>query len=66
MIKKAAFVLGLALSTAGPAIAQEYPWCLQYDDAQHCSYATLQQCLTDRQGLGGFCNQNSKYFPVSP
>jgi len=42
------------------------PWCLQssaYDGGQDCSYATLAQCLADRQGLGGFCGQNPRYRP---
>ena len=59
-------VLGATLSTAH---AQNYPWCLQsgaFDGSQHCTYTTLQQCLVDRQGLGGFCGQNPTYTPLPP
>jgi hypothetical protein len=66
MMRLFGVILGTLTATTGVAHAQNAPWCLQYDDAQHCTYDTLQQCLVNRQGLGGFCNQNSTYVPSSP
>jgi hypothetical protein len=66
MIKTAAFAVAFALGTAGSAMPQGAPWCLQRESAQSCTYSTLQQCLANRTGAGSFCNQNSTYTPVPP
>jgi hypothetical protein len=36
---------------------QVYPWCRQSEFVR-CIYRSLEECLADRQGLGGFCIQN--------
>jgi hypothetical protein len=38
-------------------------WCLNTPDAgpYDCGYATLQQCLASRAGVGGSCNPNPRY-----
>ncbi len=62
-------VFVVALGIGARAEAQNYPWCLQsdaFEGSQHCTYSTMQQCLFDRQGLGGFCNQNPTYGPLPP
>src|SRR6516164_9684476 len=53
---------------ASAAQAQNAPWCLQSssDGSLHCTYATFQQCLVDRQAENGFCTQNSTYQPALP
>jgi hypothetical protein len=51
MIKTAVFAVAFALSTAGSAMAQGAPWCLQHEDSQSCTYSTLQQCLANRTGV---------------
>ncbi len=61
--------LGMLGATLNAAHARNYPWCLQsdaFEGAQNCAYTTLQQCLFDRQGLGGFCNQNPTYVLPPP
>ena len=59
-----ALVLAGTALLAQPAKADPYPWCAIYggnDGTQSCYYMTFQQCLTQIQGLGGFCNQNPGY-----
>lgn len=38
-------------------------WCLNNTDGgpYDCGYATLQQCLASRSGVGGSCNPNPRY-----
>lgn len=49
---------------AAPAHAQNYPWCVvssAYEGGQNCSFTTLDQCMATRQGIGGFCVENTQY-----
>jgi hypothetical protein len=64
MMRLIGVAIGTLIAAIGVAHAQNAPWCLQYEEAQHCTYETLQQCLANRTGLGGFCNQNSTYTPI--
>jgi len=53
-----------AVSFAGGAQAQSYPWCAHYDkgdDVMNCGFISFQQCLTDVSGVGGFCQPNNTY-----
>jgi Protein of unknown function (DUF3551) len=45
---------------AGPACAQNLPWCatLDTDGSQDCSYYTEQQCREEISGIGGMCSFN--------
>ena len=60
-------VITVATVINSPTKAQNYPWCAQYSDgsggAMNCGFASLQQCLADVSGIGGFCTQNSTYQP---
>lgn len=45
-----------------PAQANDPPWCLiSAAGDEHCRYNTLEECLRDRVGGGGFCNPNPRY-----
>jgi len=64
--------LGLAVALAGtmmPAMAQNYPWCVQYggrgDGAMNCGFVSFEQCMQTAQGAGGFCIVNNRYVPPS-
>jgi len=55
---------------AGPYVWREQhrantrgAWCLSNPDGgpYDCGYATLQQCLVSRQGVGGSCDPNPRY-----
>jgi hypothetical protein len=68
-MKRLAIALGISGALFGTACAQNYPWCLQsgaFLGSVHCSYPSLEQCVFDRQGLGGFCRQNPEYAPAQP
>ena len=55
------------LTTAGLATranAQNYPWCVQssaYEGGENCGFATHEQCMATLQGIGGFCQINTRY-----
>jgi hypothetical protein len=65
----------LALSVAVPlalvaladaAVAQNYPWCAQYNSrggARNCGFVTWEQCMATVRGAGGFCERNAMYRP---
>jgi Protein of unknown function (DUF3551) len=66
-------VLALAAAAAlafaqQPAQARDYPWCLISGyGGQHCAYDSLEACLRDKVGGGGFCNPSSSYrAPAQP
>ncbi len=51
-----------ALSQRPAARAAEPPWCLISGfGGERCSYGSLDACLRDRAGGGGFCNPNPRY-----
>jgi len=55
-----------ASALAGPAAAQNYPWCAHYDKdggSMVCGFTSFEQCLADVRGIGGFCEQNNTYVP---
>ena len=61
--------VGVVAGMAAPVRAQNYPWCLQsgaFLGSVHCTYPNLEQCVFDRQGLGGYCSQNPEYAPAQP
>lgn len=47
-----------------PATASELPWCLLgYGGSNgRCYYNSLEECIRDRAGGGGFCNPNPFYY----
>jgi hypothetical protein len=63
-------VFGVAVATTAfgtNARAQNYPWCALLNDgeggATNCGFSTLQQCMADVSGLGGYCEPNNTYVP---
>jgi hypothetical protein len=53
-----------AAATGSRAKAQTYPWCALYTkDSESCSFVTLEQCMADVSGIGGFCQKNDWYKP---
>jgi hypothetical protein len=45
-----------------PSQAAEAPWCLiTAAGCERCHYTSLDDCLRDRVGGGGFCNPNPRY-----
>jgi Protein of unknown function (DUF3551) len=73
IMQRLPFVLAIALAAiaqqAQTAAAQDpraYPWCAEYSDdvgAMSCGYASMQQCLAEVSGIGGFCIENPGYRP---
>jgi hypothetical protein len=61
-------ILAVAAGTGTRAEAQNMPWCAQYStrDGSTCGFTTFQQCMATITGIGGFCNQNWQYKPVTP
>ena len=60
-------VLAILAGTGTRAQAQNYPWCVlssAYEGGENCGFVSFGQCLATRQGIGGFCVQNSQYQPV--
>jgi Protein of unknown function (DUF3551) len=55
-----------AFAIGSYAEAQTYPWCALYTkDSASCSFVTLEQCMADVSGIGGFCQKNDWYKPTS-
>ena len=55
--------------SAGPARAQEYPWCAHYDmgdEALNCGFVSYAQCMATVSGIGGSCMANNTYRPAAP
>jgi len=60
-------VIGVAV-LAGPAAAQNYPWCavLNTGDASYnCGFVSFEQCLATVRGIGGTCMVNTTYNPAA-
>jgi len=51
--------------TAGPAYAQNLPWCatIYTQGTTQCFYYTQQQCLEAMSGVGGDCTPNPSAGP---
>jgi hypothetical protein len=59
-------VLAILVATAaiGPrAEAQNYPWCANNKGSMNCGFTTIEQCMADVSGTGGYCVQNTQYVP---
>jgi hypothetical protein len=71
MMKAALTVFAVVLAAASigtPAHAQNYPWCAFYTgpfSATNCGFSTYQQCLATISGVGGYCQPNTMYVPLS-
>jgi hypothetical protein len=67
-MKHALYVLALVAASAAistSAKAQDYPWCANYTKGSiSCSFVTLEQCMADVSGIGGFCERNTLYHPT--
>jgi hypothetical protein len=72
----AALVLAVpAVLTQAPARAYEmpydpYPWCANYaagtgGGGTNCGFLTIEQCRATVSGIGGFCEPNQFYNPVT-
>jgi hypothetical protein len=67
-VRFAVLVLGILLgaAAAGPAQAQNYPWCARYGGgrggAQNCGFVSFEQCMATVTGIGGYCARNPQYF----
>ncbi len=53
---------------AGPAKAQNYPWCAIYSGGAagggtNCGFVSYEQCMATARGLGSFCYRNTQYVP---
>ena len=56
----------VAFAIGSHAQAQTYPWCAIYSKGcTSCSFVTLDQCMADVSGIGGFCQQNDWYKPTA-
>lgn len=56
------------VALAGPAAAQNYPWCAVLDtgDASYnCGFVSFEQCMATVRGIGGTCMVNTTYTPVA-
>jgi hypothetical protein len=61
----AAALMSAVLLHAGPAHAQTYPWCAQFNGGYggpNCGFSTLRQCRASVRGVGGICVAN----PLAP
>ncbi len=58
----AALLALIAVSAAGEAQAQNYPWCAilsgDLGGVTSCAFSTPEQCRATVSGVGGFCIQN--------
>jgi hypothetical protein len=65
----AAAIAFLALASATPARAVDYPWCYidhTMSGATYCAFETLAQCRENAGGNGGACIQNPDYHGAPP
>jgi hypothetical protein len=69
-VRLAILVLGILLgvAAAGPAHAQNYPWCAHYSGSlggggTNCGFLTFEQCLATVSGIGGICMRNTQFIP---
>ncbi len=54
------------LALADAALAQNYPWCAQYNSRggpRNCGFVTWEQCMATVRGAGGYCERNAMYRP---
>jgi Protein of unknown function (DUF3551) len=57
LIVLTAAVVTLALTIlSAPANARSQQWCLRREGANHCMYATEEQCRASASGRGGTCS----------
>jgi hypothetical protein len=56
-----------AVTIAGAARAQNYPWCSNFADGAgtNCGFSTEAQCRITIQGSGGYCDHNNLYRPAA-
>lgn len=70
-MKPALLVLGIVSGVSGfggVALAQNYPWCAYYGagiEAANCGFTTYRQCMETVSGIGGSCEENNTYKPLS-
>lgn len=57
----------VAFAIGSYAKAQNYPWCAHYSyrDGVTCGFTTFDQCMATISGIGGFCEANTQYRPVT-
>ena len=78
-MKKIALMFAAAIALAAPALvtsatpaaAIEYPYCLSYVEGwsgivERCEYSTIEQCRMSAQGLNGSCAANWRYAYAPP
>jgi len=54
-------VAGILIAGSVPAMARDYPWCVQepgFGGNLSCRFASYQQCQATVSGQGGGCTQN--------
>jgi hypothetical protein len=57
---------GLSSGCSSPSVAK-YPYCLMTEDGERdCRYASLEECLVTRAGVGGSCNPSPYYTGAAP
>jgi hypothetical protein len=56
-------LVAVAMSSAGPAHADAYPYCSRegFGVGQSCSFETLAQCEAAVKGMGTDCFKNPRY-----
>ncbi len=62
------FAASAATGTAAKAQqrAADYPWCANdTKGSTSCSFVTLEQCMADVSGIGGFCKRNPLHHPAT-
>ncbi len=68
-LRAGVLALGLLASTSASQAAASPParWCLNESGytTGECVYSTLEQCLQDRSGEGGYCSPNPAGPPLS-
>jgi hypothetical protein len=58
----AATILAAVPATTTEAVAQQYPWCSQYNNgSNNCGFSTYAQCASNVSGIGGSCQMNAWY-----
>ena len=61
LLAAAAVIAALAFEQR-PARALDLPWCeISAAGDEHGRYNSIEECLRDRAGGGGFCNPNPRY-----
>ena len=71
--KRSLLTLGILagfFGLTGRADAQNLPWCTHLDfgadESVNCSFASLDRCLAEVHGVGGFCMANNTYPDPAP